>query len=107
MTQPIKGVGIFADGTFRPSRREARALLSEILYQGPVPLAVTEALQAYNAVIAHPPTSAAELDAARHRLHHIKEHHHALSLRLHTDTLHSVSQTFSELQCCSASQIKT
>ena len=48
-----------------------RALLSEIPYQGPVPLAVTEALQAYNAVIAHPATSAAELDAARHRLQYL------------------------------------
>ena len=50
-----------ADGTFQPPRREARALLSEIPYHGPVPLAVTEALQAYNAVIAHPPTSAEDL----------------------------------------------
>ena len=69
-----------ADGTFRPPRREARTLLSEIPYQGPVALAVTEALQAYSAVIAHPATSVAELDAARHRLQDIEEHHHALSL---------------------------
>jgi hypothetical protein len=93
-----------ADGTFRPPRREARTLLSEIPYQGPVALAVTEALQAYNAVIAHPPTSraAAELEAARHRLQHIKdsgsEHHHALSLfKFVTTAYRHITLSFSDM----------